>query len=314
MNGALDDLKVRVEATVGILRWTDSEAFGGSSWADLPEGGQVSVLVDPPEGEKQIKLLGGKPVEVTYHSTTLAEFDSDILPDVFGSGKLDIDPLGVTIIGDLSFDEWRAEIEGLFRIGKALPWIVGDLMNYGEAAYGEQWAQVLAVAEILDYSPSTIQQWKSVAGRIPMSERQEDVSWGCWRYLAGKTPAERAFGLEAYAGGMNTQEVKELLSGDEEPQVVKHPPCPVCGGETTGTRCKECAAGYAAVAWHYADTPPLERAKRQPEVVALVKAFRHLFEVAKDAIAFVPKTAVHVKWASIYDDRNALEPFEEMSQ
>ena len=261
----LASLKTEAEEKTGIhnLTWYDSN---GGAYADLPEGGTVSVLVDPPDGTPHISGWGkGWPDE----SQEIILQDA---PLPMAESKVDKGPLGAVIKGDLTFDEWQAEVEGLFRIGKALPWIVGDLLNYGEAAYGEQYAQALAVAEILDYSVSTIQQWKSVSGRIPMHERTEDVSWSCWRYLAGKTPEERKAGLKAYGDGLNTNEVRDLLEAGDEKEQPKRPPCPICGGETTGTRCKSCAAGYSAVAWHFADTTPLERAMRQPEVKALVEA------------------------------------------
>ena len=213
-------------------------------------------------------------------------------------------------------EHWHAEVEGLFRIGKALPWIVGDLLNYGEAAYGEQAAQVYAVAEMLDYSFNTVQQWKSVSGRIPMSERTEDVPWSTWRLLAGKTPEERRAGLKASADGLTTGEIKELLSGDDKPE-AERPPCPICGGETTATRCKSCAAGFSGVAWHFADTTPLERALRQPEVKALKNA-AHQVEVLMDTLALLDiaqnlPPQYREDWPHIHTELiDALAPFKEV--
>jgi len=54
--GELRALKERVEEELGFKpRWQkDLPWFEGSNWADLPEGGFVSVYVCPPKGQPQI--------------------------------------------------------------------------------------------------------------------------------------------------------------------------------------------------------------------------------------------------------------------
>lgn len=294
------------KARLAELKATAEQRCGSKpKWSDNPAGSvgylgtdtTISVLLDPPPGTPNVSGWGPGWPDDGSQECVLQD-----MPLPMAESKVDKTPLGAIVTGDLTFEEWQAEVKGLFRIGKALPWIVGDLLNYGEAQYGEQYAQVLAVAETLDYSVSTVQQWKSVSGRVPMSERTEDVSWSCWRYLASKTPEERKAGLEAYADGATTDDVKALLEEPAEQEQPQRPPCPICGGETTATRCKACAADFSAVCWHLAETTPLEQARRLTEVKALVEAARAMrrFEL------YEPRNTP--EFVALYA---ALVPFEE---
>ena len=39
--------------------------------------------------------------------------------------------------------EWEGTIKSLLRFGHAFPWIVGDLIAYGETHYGETYVQAI---------------------------------------------------------------------------------------------------------------------------------------------------------------------------
>lgn len=254
---ALLDLRLQVERTIGkSLSWTTDDFFGGSAWAELPNGEIVSVMVSPPDGEPHVKMppgVFGDNGDDIAQPDAPDDFDQDEpLPslDVLGGGKVDVDALGATVTGDLSLKEWNSAVGGLMRFGKALPWIVGDLLNYGEAKWGEQYAQVYTVAQTLHLSPNTLNQYKSVAGRVPRSERVEDVSWSCWRMLAARTPEERQTGVEAYIEGRTTEEVKRELDGKPEPVEDELPPCPVCGAPNVlKTKCPSCGRTFLDVVW-----------------------------------------------------------------
>lgn len=286
----LAHLKLAEERKIGkALKWADSADFGGSSWADIPDSTKtVSIMVDPPEGQDQVKIVSNgqsSSAEDYDQSSAQEDYDQDtaqnLALDLIAQadkgvpghhGKSEMTALGAVFTGTLTWDEWYGDICALFRLGKAIFWNAGDYLVIGEAEFGEQYAQAFAVAEALDYSVNTVQQWKSIAGRIPRHERTEDLPYSGWRYLASKTPAQRKAGKELLASGLTVSQMRETLEDGEQQSKTERPPCPICGGETTQSRCKSCSAGYSAVAWHFADTTPLERARRQPEVNAALEA------------------------------------------
>ena len=53
---------------------------------------------------------------------------------------------------------------------KMLPWIIGDLIVYGEQAFGEEYAQLV---EALGLAPGTLAQYAWVAKNIPPARRVE---------------------------------------------------------------------------------------------------------------------------------------------
>ena len=73
---------------------------------------------------------------------------------------------GLKVDEDVTFEEWEACGVALSAIEGAVQWWIGDWLNFGEAAYGEKYAQAV--------SPSQARTWQDyawVSGRIQITCR-----------------------------------------------------------------------------------------------------------------------------------------------
>jgi hypothetical protein len=88
--------------------------------------------------------------------------------------KFSITPTGIQFHQDLSFDEWNGLGGKLAPIGKSIGFILGDWINYGEAAYGEKYSDALEKTGI---PYQTLANYSYVARKVDLSCRQENLGF-----------------------------------------------------------------------------------------------------------------------------------------
>lgn len=87
---------------------------------------------------------------------------------------LDYQSNALGIPATCTFDEWQ-EIGGqLQKIEKAVPWWIGDWLNYGERSYGEKYAQALDATK---QSYGALRNAKWVASEYEKSRRRDNLSF-----------------------------------------------------------------------------------------------------------------------------------------
>lgn len=74
----------------------------------------------------------------------------------------------------MDFDTWAKGFENLKTINSSAQWYIGDWMNFGEAAYGEKYAQAL---DATDYEVGTLQNFAWVCSKIKPQDRHEALSF-----------------------------------------------------------------------------------------------------------------------------------------
>lgn len=90
---------------------------------------------------------------------------------------------GLKLNKSMGYDEWENIVSQLARMEKATQWWIGDALNFGEAKYGEMYAQAID-----DSQKKTWQNCKFVAKSIESSRRRELVSWSTHSEVAGLEP------------------------------------------------------------------------------------------------------------------------------
>ena len=114
------------------------------------------------------------------------------------SSKVTISRIGMRITAELTFDEWRALAGTLGDAARAVGFVVGDWLVYGQGLFGtdgfpdkrvdEASYQFALAATGLDRS--TLQNYAYVSRSIPYSLRNERLSWEHHRVLA-KLPEDK---------------------------------------------------------------------------------------------------------------------------
>jgi hypothetical protein len=111
---------------------------------------------------------------------------------------------------DVSWARYEALAAYIGALGTAVYWWLGDLLNAGEAIFGEEYAQVEAV---LQRHPSTLNRWRWVCKKIPPSNRRPPpLSFRHHQLVAALPPAEQARWLDrAEAERLSAHELEALL-------------------------------------------------------------------------------------------------------
>jgi len=100
--------------------------------------------------------------------------------------KFTITPTGIEFRQDLSFDEWNDLGQKLAPVGKAIGFIIGDWINYGEKRYGEKYGEALAKTGL---SYQTLQNYAYVARKLEISCRHENLGFE-HHYVVAKLKTE----------------------------------------------------------------------------------------------------------------------------
>lgn len=120
-----------------------------------------------------------------------------------GLGKAELHEMGLVFPKEMEYAEWEQIGSHLQLMSKAMPWWVGDWLNFGELKYGETYAQAVATT---GKEAQTLMNWKSVAKRVPLEMRVPGVSWSQHAEIAALPPEEQAKWLQLSAENDWTRE------------------------------------------------------------------------------------------------------------
>lgn len=132
-------------------------------------------------------------------------------------GKFTLSVAGIAVTGSPRFDEWATTYAVVERIESGVMWWLGDLLNYGENAYGEAFSQVLNAS---GYREGTLRNAKWVAASVPASRRREAIPFSLHQEVASLTPAKQDEYLDKAANeGLTRAELRRAIhaSGDVAP-------------------------------------------------------------------------------------------------
>lgn len=147
---------------------------------------------------------------------------------------------GVIFREDVDLETWGVitlEFQRLWTtMHRVLPWVLGDLLNYGDVHFHEDYVQFV---EITNKAEGTLRKYAWVASRIPYELRDESIPFYVYEMLAKQDPKEIPGLLKWYVeNGRDAELLKEKIEGriispDEMPPLSLAPyaALPVFGDE-----------------------------------------------------------------------------------
>ncbi len=120
-------------------------------------------------------------------------------------GKFDFLPSAVKVKGRPQLSDWEGPMQFALWCQRASPWWIGDLLNAGDAAFGEAFSQVCAGY----VSGDQLQRYESIARRVPPKNRRERLSWSAHANVARLNDAQQKFMLkECEQRGWTSEELR----------------------------------------------------------------------------------------------------------
>jgi hypothetical protein len=111
---------------------------------------------------------------------------------------------------DVPYDQYEALAYMFGRVHRQTAWVLGDLLNYGEKAYGEKYAQAEAATGL---ARSTLENYCSTCNRIPRSRRRKGLAFSIHAEVASLSPAEQTDWLsKAAKEGWKRGRIREELA------------------------------------------------------------------------------------------------------
>ena len=123
-------------------------------------------------------------------------------------GAFTLTPTGLVTQGLPKFEEWISCGDFIKKANKSVHFWLGDWLNFGEGAYGEEFSQAL---DELDYSYNTLQNDKWVAKNIPPASRRRDLTFSHHQEVADLLPEDQKILLDkAEEKKLSTKEFRQL--------------------------------------------------------------------------------------------------------
>ena len=131
---------------------------------------------------------------------------------------------------DIRIDDWVELVKRLVKRESSTRWWIGDALNHGEFAFGEEY---LLVFDETGFEVGTLNNYKYIAGQIPESMRDPEVNWSIYRELASikDTGMQLSLLSEAKLGRLTVRDVakrkRDMENKGQNQDVVT---CPSCQG------------------------------------------------------------------------------------
>lgn len=120
-------------------------------------------------------------------------------------GNFHLTSTDVRIDGKPEVDQWMGPLQFAIWCQRASPWWIGDLLNAGDARFGEAFSQ--ACQGIV--SPDMLQRYESVARRVPPDNRRKGLSWSAHAAVARLTSDQQRIILDrAEENGWNSEQLR----------------------------------------------------------------------------------------------------------
>jgi hypothetical protein len=129
-------------------------------------------------------LMAMKPVD-------LADLDAEQIVAQHGPFVLMV--AGMIPVGTATYEQWHAATVWVQQVEKASPFWIGDLLAYGEAAWGEKYTQAV---EATGHKIGYLMNIASVAQKIPAAERHAGLSFSHHQAVAALPLVERTEWLD----------------------------------------------------------------------------------------------------------------------
>ena len=143
------------------------------------------------------------PAEITQESGVVS----------FSSGAT---PIGFVVPPEAAYDAWAGYLEQAGEIHEASRWWIGDLLNFGE----ERWPQEFSQAIPSQYTPKTLIDLARVARATPLEERQDYEGRLTWSHHRAVVPFEgderRALLDQAASQELSVDALREVVREQRE--------------------------------------------------------------------------------------------------
>lgn len=118
---------------------------------------------------------------------------NDLVKIPFG----DIERASLNLPPGLDYHDWRRVGQKLLACNDSVQFWIGDWINYGEANYGDKYAEALAMFGTEErgqygYEEHTLHNFASVAKRVESSRRREKLSWSHHEIVAALPPDKQS--------------------------------------------------------------------------------------------------------------------------
>ena len=127
---------------------------------------------------------------------------------------------GLTPVGTPTKEEWFTCLHYLLHMEKHVHFWIGDLLNYGEHHWGQRYTDMLATT---DFDYGTLRNLKSVASRIDVSRRHDNLSFSHHQEVASLPPDQQTHVLtlaetHGWTREVTRREVHRLTSESLRPK------------------------------------------------------------------------------------------------
>ena len=95
-------------------------------------------------------------------------------------GPIEFGPCWARLQESSKIEDWQGPMQFALWCQRASPWWIGDLLNAGDAQFGESFSQ--ACEGII--SGDMLQRYESVARRVPVRNRRPSLSWSAHAAVA----------------------------------------------------------------------------------------------------------------------------------
>ncbi len=121
-------------------------------------------------------------------------------------GKFQFLPSSVKINGRPPIEEWMGPLKFAIWCQKASPWWIGDMLNAGDAVFGEAFSQACEGY----VSADQLQRYESVARRVPPQNRNPNLSWSSHASVARLSDkGQRKLLALAQRHGWNSEDLRK---------------------------------------------------------------------------------------------------------
>jgi hypothetical protein len=121
---------------------------------------------------------------------------------------------GLVLPSNLTYEQWQQVGENMRGARESIKFFLGDWINYGEASYGEKYAQAISAT---DYDYDYLRNISYVCKRVTLSRRSDKLTFGHHQVVAPLSEMDQEIWLQAAEDSeLTVRELREAIKMSEE--------------------------------------------------------------------------------------------------